>query len=179
MKREGKNIRRVALKDTFKQSAHILDSLAGGNEVLIELQLFPRNKLARLRLSVADPLSGHFFIREIAGTAQVASRPNGRFRRVHSIAQLEQAINNLGLREQGYIRTGSFVRGMGVGFNVAQGGWLEPPAQLQDSILYMWNDWTAGSTVLQGSFPASGVVYWQELNPYSREIVSITLPFGD
>jgi hypothetical protein len=156
-----------------------LDSLAGGNEVLIELQLFPRNKLARLRLSVADPLSGHFFIREIAGTAQVASRPNGRFRRVHSIAQLEQAINNLGLREQGYIRTGSFVSGMGVGFNVAQGGWLEPPAQLQDSIVHMWNDWTAGSTVLQGSFPASGVVYWQELNPYSREIVSITLPFGD
>jgi hypothetical protein len=156
-----------------------LDSLAGGNEVLIELQLFPRNKLARLRLSVADPLSGHFFIREIAGTAQVASRPNGRFRRVHSIAQLEKAIKKLRRREQGYIRTGSFVSGMGVGFNVAQGGWLEPPAQLQDSILYMWNDWTAGSTVLQGSFPASGVVYWEELNPYSREIVSITLPFGD
>ena len=179
VKREGKSRRRVALKDTFKQRAHILDSLAGGNEVLIELQLFPRDKLARLRIRVADPLTGDFFIREITGTAQVASRPNGRFRRVHSIAQREQAIENLGLRRQGYIRTGSFVQGMGVGFNVAEGGWLEPPAQLQEGILYMWNDWTAGSTSLQGSFPASGIVNWVELNPYSRELVNITLPVGD
>jgi len=178
--REGKSRSRVALHDAFKQNAHIMDSLAGGNEVVVQLILFPRDKLAKLRVTPTDPFVGELFIREIAGTTKVASSANGIFRRVHSVAQRKEAVDALPwTRAQGYVRTGSYVRGMGIGFNVIEGGWLDPPAQLQDNILHLWNDWTSDVTIQQGSFPASGVVSWEVLSPYSREIVNITLPSGD
>jgi hypothetical protein len=172
-----------AITDTLNERGHILDNnVEGGTPTRVELYTIGRKRLVGLRIQPIDPVYGEdIFLREIVAATKIKQNPNGlRFRRVFSIAQRKEAMSGCPVLSPGYLRTGSYVRGMAVGYNPVVGAgedpFLEPPAQVQIGPLF-WVDWTDHYTDQSGAYlaPSSGIVSWIEIERFSREVVSISL----
>jgi hypothetical protein len=171
--------RHPAITDTLNERGHILDNTEGGTPTRVELYTIGQERLVGLRVQPIDPVFGEeIFLREIAATAKLKRDMSGlRFRRVFSIAQRKEAM--IGCLT-GYLRTGSYVRGMAVGYNpvagIGEDPFLEPPAQVGIGGLF-WFDWSDYYTDQAGAYPppSFGIVSWSEIVRFSREVVSISL----
>jgi hypothetical protein len=172
-------VRHPAITDTLNERGHILDNTEGGTPTRVELYTIGQERLVGLRVQPIDPVFGEeIFLREIAATAKLKRDMSGlRFRRVFSIAQRKEAM--IGCLT-GYLRTGSYVRGMAVGYNpvagIGEDPFLEPPAQVGIGGLF-WFDWSNYYTDQAGAYPppSFGIVSWSEIVRFSREVVSISL----
>lgn len=97
-----------------------------------------------------------------------------RVRRVHSIAQREQAVGSRG----GYARSGSFILQVGVGYDPVwwRGSWIDPPAEVASFQGGSWN-WQPQSVSISvvRDFPNTSFVRSVLIQAYSREVISIDL----
>ncbi len=171
-------VRNVAITDTSNMRGHILDNVYGGTPTVVELYTFSRDRAAMLRIQPIDPKYGNtIFLREIFATAKLRQNISGaRFRRVFSIAQRRESMPGCPLMP-GCVRTGSYVSGMGIGYNPIEGSPLDPPGQISTAP-FLWFEWIRRDYTDQaGSYPGSnaGIVSWVEIIQDSREAVTIYL----
>lgn len=97
-----------------------------------------------------------------------------RFRRVCSIAQT--GLNTEEQQRIGYVRTGSRVDIIGVGYSPVFRVTIDPPAQVFRSLFL--EDWTESLTDQAGWFPQGvqpAVIRVNEIQRYGRETLSIDL----
>ena len=94
-------------------------------------------------------------------------------KRVHAIAQ---KLNQSDDRLRGYLRTGAFIRRVGVGYApIIFGTDLEPGAQVWYN--GAWRDWTAAITDQNCIFPLVNppIIRVEQRSPFSREVIDIDL----
>jgi len=158
---------------------HILvgpDSVMYGVEVNLSLLTVPRSRFAYLRVEAYDDISGEqLYLYSMGGWSKLPGTMQGlRFRRVCSIAQT--GLNTKEQQRIGYVRTGSRVVIIGVGYSPVFRVTIDPPAQVFRSLFH--EDWTESLTDQAGWFPQRvqpAVIRVNEIQRYGREILSIDL----